>query len=161
MYYPRLHYPNPVTGAPVQYPPGTATTESHSLTAAVPLSPPKTTKEFTARLTELERQVDSSIAYDAVENLVSANGYYLENSEDARAVHQSVQPVINLAPDGKSATIRARLLKVDGEAAGFASGTYEGRAIKRNGVWELQGLMLKPTWSSAFNQWMPLVERQR
>jgi hypothetical protein len=39
-------------------------------------------KEFTARLTELERQIDSSIAYDAVENLVNAYGYYLDDSTD-------------------------------------------------------------------------------
>ena len=39
-------------------------------------------KEFTARLTELERQINSSIAYDAVENLVSAYGYYLDDSTD-------------------------------------------------------------------------------
>jgi hypothetical protein len=189
MYYPRFHYANPVTRLPVQYPPGIAATagldsarDSSSL-AALP-SPPKNVKEFTNRLTELERQIDLSIAYDATENLVSAYGYYLDDSRDdslqglfsntpdrrslsntepgdARAIHQSVQPVINLASDGKSATIRARLLKVGGKASGLASGTYEGRAINRGGAWRLQSLTLKPTWSSAFNQWTPAVERQR
>ena len=117
------------------------------------------------RLTELERQIDSSIAYDAVENLVSAYGYYQEDSGkesgDARSIHQLVQPVIDLAPDGKTATIRARLLKVGGKPGELASGTYEGRAIKVGGAWELQRLTLKPTWSSPFNQWIPAVERQR
>jgi hypothetical protein len=188
MYYPRLHYPNPVTASPVQYPPGIAasavldSTRDSSSLAALP-SPPKNVKEFTARLTELQQQIDVSIAYDAVENLVSANGYYLDDSRndslqglfgntsdrrlsdtepgDSRAINQSVQPVIDLAPDGKSAMIRARLLKLGGKTGELASGTYEGRAINRGGVWRLQSLTLKPTWSSPFNQWMPAIERQR
>jgi hypothetical protein len=187
MYYPRLHYLNPVTGLAVQYPPGIKVIEGadskRDFSSLVVLpSPPKNVKEFATRLTELDRQIDLSIAYDAVENLVSAYGYYLDDSSDSlqglfsitpdrnlpshtesgeRAVHQSVQPVINLSPDGKSATIRARLLKVGGKAGGFASGTYEGRAIKVGRAWRLQSLTLKPTWSSPFNQWMPAMERQR
>jgi SnoaL-like domain len=164
MYYPRslvLDYRNPVTHSSVQYPPGIASGGPDFGYFLTRPSPPENVKEFSARLSELERQINLSVAYDAVENLVSANGYFQEDSADARAVHQTVQPVINLAPDGKSATIRARLLKVDGKAAGFASGTYEGSATKIGGIWKLQNLTLKPTWSSAFNQWMPLIERQR
>jgi hypothetical protein len=171
MYYPRFHYLNPVTRLPVQYPPGTTpsaerldSTQGSSSLSTLP-SPPKNLKEFTTRLTELERQIESSIAYDAAENLVSAHGYFLDDSNAAPgngpAVHQTVQPVINVAPDGKSATIRARLLRVGGKAGELASGTYEGRAINRGGAWRLQNLSLKQTWSSAFNQWTPKVERQR
>ena len=171
MYYPRFHYANPVTRLPVQYPPGGAvsaerldSTRGSSSLAALP-SPPKNLKEFTTRLTELERQIDSSIAYDAAENLVSAHGYHLDDSNaalgNALTVFQVVQPVINVAPDGKSATIRARLLRVGGKAAELASGIYEGRAINRDGVWRLQSLTLKHAWSSAFNQWTPAVERRR
>jgi hypothetical protein len=169
MYYPRLHYANPVTGLPVQYPPAIASpgvADSKRDSSGVPSlpSPPKNVKEFTTRLTELERQINSSIGYDAVENLVSASGYYQEDSGkesgDARSIHQLVQPVIDLASDGKSATIRARLLKIGGKPGEFASGTYEGRAKNAGGVWELQNLTLKPTWSSPFNQWTPAIERQ-
>src|SRR5262249_37528420 len=131
MYYPRLHYANPVTGLPVQYPPSIAATAEgqdlprDSFSLAVLPSPPKNVKEFTTRLAELKRLIDSSIAYDAVENLVSAYGYYLDDSrterlkelfsniadrgafssvetENGSAIHQLVQPVINLTPDGKS-----------------------------------------------------------
>src|SRR6185369_596296 len=116
---------------------------------------------------------------DAVENLVSAYGYYVEDSRnDAMqglfsstpdrpllsntqggklAVHQVVQPVIHFEADGKSATIRARLLKIDGMAGEFAGATYEGRAINRGGAWKLQSLTLKPSWSSTFNKWSPTV----
>ena len=188
MHYPRFHYANRVTGLPVQYPSGIAATAAGlgstlgSSSIAAVASPPKNAKEFTMRLTELERQINSSVAYDAAENLVNAYGYYLDdsrldslqglfsntpdrlslpNAESALTVHQTVQPVINIAPDGRSATIRARVLKVGGKAGQLASGTYEGRAINRSGAWKLQSLTLKQTWSSAFNQWMPAVERRR
>jgi len=169
MYYPRFHYTNPVTHFPVQYPPGiTATVEGSnskqgpSSLAALP-SPPKNVKEFAARLTSLERQINAGIAYDAVENLASAHGYYLDDAEmgNSSAIHQTVQPVIQIAPDGKSATIRARVLKVGGKAGELAGGTYEGRAINRDGSWRLQSLTLKQAWSSPFSQWMPVVERRR
>jgi hypothetical protein len=187
MYYPRFHYANPVTHLPVQYPSGIASAGTidarPQISAAVP-APPKNVKEFTARLTELERQIDSSTAYDALENLVSANGYYLDDSKDDRlrdlfssapdrrplsvagtenspAIHQTVQPVIHLSLDGKSATVRARLLQVGGKAGGLAGGIYEGRAINRGGSWRLQSLTLKPEWSSPFAHWMPEVERRR
>ena len=191
MYYPRFHYDNPVTRLPVQYPPGIAAAiekgnakQRSSRPAALP-SPPKDVKEFMARLTELERQIHSSLGYDAAENLVSALGYYLEDSradglqglflsnppdrrslsnteaENSSAIHQTIQPVVRLAADGKSATIRARLLKVDGKAGVLASGTYEGRAINRDGTWKLQSLTLKQAWSSPFNHWTPTIERRR
>jgi hypothetical protein len=176
MYYPRFHYPNPVTGLPVQYPAGIAATIKTTDSKLALPSPPKNVKEFTARLTELERQVQSSIAYDAVENLTSAHGFYLDDSRDglkqllgsasntdtgdSSAIHQTVQPVIHIASDGKSATIRSRLLKV-GKAGEIDSGTYEGRAINLDGNWKLQSLTLKPVWSSPFTRWEPVIERKR
>jgi hypothetical protein len=188
MYYPRFHYTNPVTGLPVQYPPGiSATVEGSYLKPGTPSSaslpgPPKSVKEFAARLTELEGQIRSSIAYDAVDNLASAYGFYLDDSRDglkqlfvnssdteslsngetgnSSAIHQTAQPVIRLSADGKSATVRARLLKVS-KAGELASGTYEGRAINRDGTWKLQSLTLKTVWSSPFARWEPVIERKR
>jgi hypothetical protein len=184
MHYPRFHYTNPVTRRPVQYPPGIAGAIQgpDSKQSSALESRPVNVREFTARLNELERQIDSSLAYDAVENLVGAHGYYLDDSRDdalrglfsnpperarnaetenSPAVHQTVQPVIQVAPDGKSATIRARLLKVGGKGGELASGTYEGRAIIREGAWKLQSLTLKQEWSSPFVRWDPVVERKR
>jgi hypothetical protein len=183
MYYPRFHYTNPVTHLPVQYPSGITAIVETLRPAALP-SPPKNVKEFTERLNELEPQIHSSITYDAVENLVSAHGYYLDDSRtdelqglfantssrgallntdtgSLSAIHQMVQPVILLGKDGRSATIRARILKVDGKAGALASGTYEGRATISSGAWKLQSLTLKPAWSSPFSQWTPVVERRR
>ena len=188
MYYPRFHYTNPATHLPVQYPPGIAATvaepylqQGTSSPSTLP-SPPKSVTEFAARLTELERQIQFSIGYDAVENLAGAHGFYLDDSRDglkqlfvstpdpgllsngetgnSSAIHQTVQPVIHISPDGKSATIRAHLLKVD-KSGEVASGTYEGRAMVRDGIWKLQSLTLRPTWSSPLNRWAPLIERKR
>jgi hypothetical protein len=180
MYYPQFHYTNPVTQAPVQYPQGIiATTDRLSVnesttTTALPIAP-KDARELGSRLAELDRQIQMSIAYDAVENLVSAHGYYLDDSMNglrslyegapdrttlsdteagnSSAIHQTVQPIIQIAPDGKTATIHARLLKVDGKAGELVSGIYDGRAINRDGVWRLQSMTLKPEWSSPFVQW--------
>jgi hypothetical protein len=180
MYYPRFHYKNPVTGAPVQFPPGVNATidgleGNESAPNAIPPEAPKNVRELKARLTELDRQIQASFAYDAVENLVSAHGYYLDDSRtglqslytsapdqsslsdseagNSSAIHQTVQPVIQIAPDGKTATIRARLLKVGGKAGELTSGTYVGRAIHRDGIWRLQNMTLNPEWSSPFLHW--------
>jgi hypothetical protein len=154
-----------VTHSAVQYPAGLAATiaEGHSSsTIAGASAAPKNAKELGARLTELERQIDSSIAYDAVENLVSAHGYDLDESTkpaNALAIHQTVQPVIHLSTDGKSATIEARLLKLGGKTGELTSGTYLGRATNSRGVWRLENLTLKQTWTSPFNQWAPELRR--
>ena len=153
MYYPRFHYTNPVTGLPVQYPTGIAATVK-APDSKLPLpSPPKNVKEFTARLTELERQIHSSIAYDAAENLVSAHGYYLDDSRidglqglfsntpdrgsllnteaaNSSTIHQTVQPVIHVA------------LMVIRNDSGAAEGRHDGRsraepmkdAMNRDGI---------------------------
>jgi hypothetical protein len=164
MYYPRFHYANPVTGLTVQYPPGVAATAERPESKQASLSPPKTLKELAARMNEIEPQIHSSIAYDAVENLVSANGYSLDDSTQAEnepAIHQTVQPMIRIAADGKSATIRARVLKVGGKLGELASGTYEGRATYHDDIWEIQNLTLKPAWSSPFSHWAPVIQQGR
>jgi hypothetical protein len=189
MFYPRFHGTNPVTHSSVQYPPGTMPTVAGPSSKKVSSNPvalptaPRNVKEFTARLSELERQVDASTAYDAAENLINAHGYYLDDSRDDRlqeifantperrsprepepgappAIHQTVQPVIQLSSDGKSATIRARLLKIGG-AGELASGAYEGRLRLQDGIWKFQSLTLKRAWSSPFSRWAPTVERGR
>jgi hypothetical protein len=160
MYYPRFHYTNPVTHKAVQYPPGIHATLEETKQTVVPATSPRNAKEFTERLNDLEEQIRLSIVYDAVENLVSAGGYSLDESGSERSnIHQTVQPVIQIASDGKSATVRARLLNIDGKAEELAGGLYEGRAISRNGVWSLENMTLKPVWSSPFAKWMPVISR--
>src|SRR5215469_5324015 len=160
MYYPRFHYANPVTRKAVQYPPGIHATLEETKQTVVPATSPRNAKEFSERLNGLEEQIRLSIVYDAVENLVSAGGYSLDESGSEKAnIHQTVQPVIQIASDGRSATVRARLLNIDGKAGELAGGLYEGRAISRNGDWSLENLTLKPVWSSPFAKWTPVISR--
>jgi hypothetical protein len=181
MYYPRLHYANPVTHSAVQYPPGVNDLTPRASSPAVPARLPKDAKDLASRLNELEVQIHSSIGYDAVENLVNAQGYYLEDSRDdavrgiaavdarlpqrnprdSAAVYQTVQPLIHVSPDGKAATIRARLLKVGGKPGELSSGLYEGRATIRDGAWKLESLTLRQTWASSLTPWMPVLVPQR
>src|SRR5499427_2745390 len=156
MYYPRFHYANPATHKAVQYPPGIHATLEETKQTVAPATSPRNAKEFTERLNDLEEPIRLSIVYDAVENLVSANGYALDESGSERSsIHQTVQPVIEIASDGRSAAVRARLLNIDGKAGELAGGLYEGRAISRNGVWSLENMTLKPVWSSPFAKWTP------
>jgi hypothetical protein len=80
--YVGLHYTNPVTGKPVQYPAGAVTTvtvvkasSTSSNIANVDAS------KLEAKITELERMLNAAIAVDAVENLNSSYGYYLDESD--------------------------------------------------------------------------------
>lgn len=53
--------------------------------------------------------------------------------------HLQLQPVIDIAPDGRSAKIRARVLQqmAFGSRAAIAAGVYENEAVKVNGIWLL------------------------
>lgn len=73
--YVALHYLNPVTGKPVRYGAGSV--------VRVPLV--KTGRLSAAgsadvSLADLARSLDNAIAYDAVENLMSSYGYYIDES---------------------------------------------------------------------------------
>ncbi len=118
-----------------------------------------------SRISSVPMAIISTIPTDGLQRLFvsTPDRGAFSNAEmgNSSAIHQTVQPVIQLAPDGKSATIRARLLKVGGKAGELAGGTYEGRAINRDGIWKLQSLTLKQAWSSPFSRWTPVVERPR
>ena len=52
--------------------------------------------------------------------------------------HLQLQPVIHVAPDGKTAKIRIRLWQQmsQGDRASMGAGVYENEAVKENGVWK-------------------------
>jgi len=71
--YVALHYPNPVTGRAVHYPQGPV--------AKVPpaaAGPARTA--HTAAIADVEKALRAAIAVDAVENLNSSYGYYIDES---------------------------------------------------------------------------------
>lgn len=69
------------------------------------------------------------------------------------AIHQKMQPVIHVAPDGQSTRIRTRLFQVNSSFSGdgsYIAGIYENQAIKENGVWKILGMDLDYTWTAPY-----------
>ncbi len=59
--------------------------------------------------------------------------------------HLQLQVLVTVAPDGRTATARARELRLAGDVGGSSSwsvGTHENRFVKQNGVWKFQALHL-------------------
>jgi acetyl esterase/lipase len=67
--------------------------------------------------------------------------------------HLQLQPVIDVAPDGRSAKIRSRLLQQMsfGERASLGAAVYENEAVKENGVWKLSVDHAYNTWTAAYD----------
>jgi hypothetical protein len=131
-------------------------------------------------LAEVERSITAAEAYDAAENLIGAYGYYLDESpgdvaslfapsvqesvrEETGApnsaaggtifVNQILQPVIDVAPDGKSAKVRARFLDPGGTSGGagyWTAGAFEGRIILEQGSWRFQTARSSTGWSAPY-----------
>jgi hypothetical protein len=86
--YPKIHYvafhfANPVTGHSVRYPKGDvlrirALKEGGNLSSAMP--PLNARIDLEKALKETERKLDAAMAVDAVENLNSSYGYYIDES---------------------------------------------------------------------------------
>jgi|WetSurMetagenome_2_1015567.scaffolds.fasta_scaffold42846_2 hypothetical protein len=77
--YVAFHYANPVTDRPVQYPPG-AVAKANFIQQARSASTSGERSNFDKTLAALERKLDAAIGVDAVENLNSSYGYYLDES---------------------------------------------------------------------------------
>ena len=167
--YPRFavapfHFDNPVTGKPPQYPEGVpAAARPATVAAEAGLAP-------AAGLRDAERSLARAEAYDAAENLIGAYGYYLDESPGDVAglfvqpgrnttsggsvfVHQILQPVIDVAPDGKSAKVRARLLDLGGASGGagyWTAGAFEGEIVSEQGAWRFQTARSSSRWSAPY-----------
>jgi hypothetical protein len=71
------------------------------------------------------------------------------------AIHQTLQPVIHVAPDGRSARIRSRLLAPTGrigEAGAWIAGIIENEAIEEGGIWKLRRASIHFTWAAEYGQ---------
>ncbi len=68
-------------------------------------------------------------------------------------IHQLIQPVIHVAPDGQSAKMRVRLFQLGGESGGsghWIAGVYETRTILEDGVWKFAAMDLDYTWTANY-----------
>jgi hypothetical protein len=153
-----FHFDNPVTGKPPQYPEGVRATKSTTTAAAAPSGPAiRNAAELEARMAEVERNLAAAEAYDAAENLIGAYGYDRDDSPSAEGgtlfASQILQPVIDVAPDGKSAKVRARRLDLGGISGGagyWTAGTLEGQIVSENASWKLEALRSTSIWSAPF-----------
>ncbi|MGP0074519.1 MAG: nuclear transport factor 2 family protein [Bryobacteraceae bacterium] len=171
-----FHFDNPVTGKPPQYPAGVGPVARPATAAAVATnrvaSGPaiRNAADLEAGLAKVERSLAASEAYDAAENLIGAYSYYLDESpsdvaslfvqpspnttsERSIFVNQILQPVIDVAPDGKSAKIRARLLDLGGTSGGpgyWTAGTLEGQIVSEQGSWRFETARSSSVWSAPY-----------
>ena len=68
------------------------------------------------------------------------------------ALHQIVQPVIDVSPDARSAKIRARLFQLGGPAGGegsWTSGLFESTSADESGTWKLSGVGVRRVWTAS------------
>lgn len=167
-----LHFDNPVTGQPPQYPEGVPVIAKPVTTSATAIREPaiRTAKDMQAALTEAERRLMAAEAYDAAENLIGAYGYYMDESPGDAAglfvqpihiptpersvfVNQILQPVIDVAPGGKSVKVRARRLDLGGTSGGagyWKAGSLEGAIVSEQGKWKIQTLRSSPRWTASY-----------
>jgi len=198
--------PNSATGKPVSLPPGAKTVgQERLLPAPAAHTHAGSSGDLDARITEAERRLAVSKAWDGAENMSSAYGDYLDDLDfgqlaklfarkgtkeipfsgvyvgresiakrDATSpppgsrprvmlpLHWRTQPVILVASDGRSASIRSRLFQPASSSAramGFGGGMYHDQVVLEDGVWKLWSVTIdehyfsSPTyeggWSSA------------
>jgi hypothetical protein len=167
-----FHFDNPVTGKPPQYPEGVASAARPSKAQTASPNTPviRNAKQLEARVSEVERGLTAAEAYDAAENLIGAYSYYLDESPGDAAslfvqsggntasgssnfVNQILQPVIDVAPDGKSAKVRARRLDLGGTSGGpgfWTAGAFEGQIASEQNGWKFQTSRSSTVWSAPY-----------
>jgi len=158
-----FHFNNPVTGKPPQYPegvvPAAKSAQPTNQAAAASTSPPaiRNAADLETRLAEAARSLAAAEAYDTAENLIGAYGYGRDDAAAAQGgtlfASQILQPVIDVAPDGKSAKVRARTLDLGGASGGagyWSAGTLEGRIVSEQGTWTLEMLGSASVWSAPY-----------
>jgi hypothetical protein len=149
-----FHFDNPVTGKPPQYPAGVSST-SRPTPAAPPAKGP--IRNLESRVAEAGRSLAAAEAYDIAENLINAHGYSLDDSPSATGgsilANQILQPVIDVAPDGRSAKLRARTLNLGGTSGGpgyWMAGTLAGQIVSDQGAWKFQTPSTSTVWSAPY-----------
>jgi SnoaL-like protein len=196
--------PNPATGKAVSLPSGVKTV-GHERLLGAPQVPKAAAPSgsLDARITEAERRLAVSKAWDGAENMSSAYGDYLDDLDygqlgklfavkgnkevpfsgfyvgrqriierDATSpppgsrprttlpLHWRTQPVIFVAGDGRSASIRSRLLQPGSSrtrSSGIGGGMYHDQVVLEDGIWRLWSVTIdEHYYSSAYEGgWSP------
>ena len=152
-----FHFDNPVTGKPPQYPAGIPAVNSVIRAVAPGMPAVGNAAKSEARVSEVERTLAAAEAYDAAEQLIDAYGYGRDDAPSAEGgnifVNQVLQPVIDVARDGRSAKVHARLLNLGGISGGagyWSAGSLEGSLIQEGGAWKFQTAGPATVWSAPY-----------
>jgi hypothetical protein len=68
-------------------------------------------------------------------------------------LHQKTEPVIHVAPDGRTAWLRAKLFQLNSArdtAGSYNLGIYENKAVRERGVWKISRMDLDYTWTAGY-----------
>ncbi|HEY8507847.1 MAG TPA: nuclear transport factor 2 family protein, partial [Steroidobacteraceae bacterium] len=77
------------------------------------------------------------------------------------AIHQKTQPVIHVAPDGRSAKVRTRLFQINSASdadGSYIAGIYENRTVLENGIWKIAAMDLDYTWTASYRKGWTRIE---
>ncbi len=69
-------------------------------------------------------------------------------------LHQKTEPVVNVAPDGRSARIREKLLQLNSARdndGSYIIGIYENNVVRERGVWKIARMDLDYTWTASYS----------
>ncbi len=152
-----FHFENPATGKPPQYPAGVPAFVK--ATAAAPANGPaiRAASDLAARVTELEHAIERAATYDIAENLLSAYGYRQDDTPSANGgtifTNQVLQPILDIAADGKSVKVRAHRLDLGGTsgAAGYwSAGSIEAQMVSGQGGWKFQAARSPSIWVAPY-----------
>jgi hypothetical protein len=93
------------------------------------------------------------------------NRYPGKKTADFVLLHQLIQPVIHVAPDGQSASMRVRLFQLAGASGrngSWIAGVYECRTGIEDGVWKFREMDLDYTWTADYkNGWAHIDEKTK
>jgi hypothetical protein len=88
-----------------------------------------------------------------------------KKSNDYLLVHQLIQPVIHVAPDGRSTKMRVRLFQLSGASGGnglWIAGVYETKTILEDGIWKFGAMDLDYTWTADYKGgWAHIAENAK
>jgi ABC-type nitrate/sulfonate/bicarbonate transport system substrate-binding protein len=78
-------------------------------------------------------------------------------------LHQKTAPVVTVAPDGRSARVRTKLVQMnsarDGDGS-YISGIYENSLVRERGVWKIRRMDLDYVWNASYTGgWARVAER--
>jgi hypothetical protein len=177
VYTPPLHFDNVSTGKPVRYTPGTpaAPPSDRQITAAGRQVQRAMDYDEIENLQNAYGYYVEKSLWSDIAGLFTEDGIF--EIDQARHVGRerilgflkasgpegpvngvlnsqlNLQPVIHVAANGRTASVRSRVLQLTRDAQGrpmWGGGIYENEVVKENGVWKFRRLHLHQTYKVSY-----------